>query len=249
MNLDGKVALVTGAAGDIGRAIAKALAEAGAAVVVHDLDRDERLSATVAAVEAAGRRSLDVTGDIRDPGAVRSFIDTAVASFGQLNVLVNNAGVMTETPLRRLGIEEWQRVIDVNLTGCFLCTRFAAEPMIRAGGGAIVNIASQLAYRGGIGLAHYSAAKAGVIGFTRAAARELGEHGIRVNAVAPGPVDTQMIAPYKTPEWLSGKLSGSILKRLARPEEIAATVVFLASDAASLYFGQTLSPNGGGVMP
>ena len=121
-------------------------------------------------------------------------------------------------------------------------------PMRARQTGSIVNIASQLAYRGGIGLAHYSAAKAGVLGLTRAAARELAAHGIRVNAVAPGPIETQLVAPYNTPEWLEAKLATSVLKRLGRPSEVAGSVVFLASDAASLYFGQTLSPNGGGVM-
>jgi 3-oxoacyl-[acyl-carrier protein] reductase len=190
-----------------------------------------------------------VTGDVRDEAAVSSFVAQAIERLGRLDILVNNAGVMSEIPLLDLSLDEWHRTIETNLTGYFLCTRIVARHMAAQGKGAIVNIASQLGYRGGAMLAHYSAAKAGVLGFTRAAARELADHGIRVNAVAPGPIETAMVAPYRTPAWLEAKLAGSVLKRLGRPDEVAETVVFLASDSASLYIGQTLSPNGGGVMP
>jgi 3-oxoacyl-[acyl-carrier protein] reductase len=176
-------------------------------------------------------------------------VASAAAGLGRLDIVVNNAGIMTETPLLDLSVEEWRRTLDVNLTGCFLVTRAAVPHLTAAGGGAVVNIASQLAYRGGVGLAHYSAAKAGIIGFTRAAARELAPRGIRVNAVAPGPIETAMTAPYATPEWLQAKLAGGLIGRLGKPDEVAATVAFLVSDSALLYLGQTLSPNGGGVMP
>jgi len=247
--LVGRAALVTGAAGDIGRAIAVALAAAGADLAVHDREHGASLAAVAAEIEDLGRRATVVTGDVRDADAVRAFVDTAIGYFGKLDILVNNAGVMTEVPLLALGLAEWKETIDTNLTGCFLCSQAVAGHMIGRKAGAIINIASQLAYRGGVGLTHYSAAKAGILGFTRAAARELAEHGIRVNAVAPGPIDTQLVAPYRTAEWLEAKLAASALKRLGRPDEVAGSVVFLASDAASLYFGQTLSPNGGGVMP
>jgi len=247
--LNGKVALVTGAAGDIGRAIAVALARAGADVAVHDLRQGVGLAATGAEVEASATRTITVAGDVRDPAAVKAFMEFAIRHFGRLDILVNNAGVMTETPLRELELDGWKETIDTNLTGCFLCTRSVVDHMIGRRTGAIINMASQLAYRGGAGLTHYSAAKAGIIGFTRAAARELAEHGIRVNAVASGPIETRMLAPYKTPDWLKAKHAASILNRLGQPEEVAGSVVFLASDAASLYIGQTLSPNGGGVMP
>ena len=247
--LANRTALVTGAAGDIGRAIAVALAAAGADVALHDRAEGAALSGAVDAVAALGRRAVAVAGDVRDAGAVRAFVDRAIAGLGQLDILVNNAGIMTEVPLLDLGLAEWQATLDTNLTGCFLCSQAVAAHMIGRKSGAIVNIASQLAYRGGVGLTHYSAAKAGILGFTRAAARELAPHGVRVNAVAPGPIDTQMLAPYRTAEWLDAKYAGSLLKRLGRPDEVAGSVVFLASDAASLYIGQTLSPNGGGVMP
>jgi 3-oxoacyl-[acyl-carrier protein] reductase len=247
--LANRTALVTGAAGDIGRAIAGALAEAGADVAVHDRRAGSSLSAVAADVQAYGRRAVAVAGDVRDPEAVAAFVDKAIAALGKLDILVNNAGVMTEIPMLDLSLDDWRETIDTNLTGYFLCTRAVARHMIGRRSGSIINIASQLAYRGGIGLTHYSAAKAGVLGFTRAAARELAEHAIRVNAVAPGPVETQLVAPYKTADWVEAKLATSVLKRLGRPDEVAGSVVFLASDSASLYFGQTLSPNGGGVMP
>jgi len=248
MGLAGKAALVTGAGGDIGRAIARALAQAGADVAAHDRVRDDRLVGTAEVVTQAGRKAVAVSGDVANPDEVVAFVADAAAALGRLDIVVNNAGIMTETPLLDLSIEEWRQTIDVNLTGCFLVTQAAVPYLAAAGGGAVVNIASQLAYRGGVGLAHYSAAKAGIIGFTRAAARELSPRGIRVNAVAPGPIETAMTAPYATPEWLQAKLAGSLIGRLGQPDEVAATVAFLVSDSALLYLGQTLSPNGGGVM-
>jgi 3-oxoacyl-[acyl-carrier protein] reductase len=246
--LVGKRALVTGAAGDIGRAIALALAEAGADLALHDKSEASRLPATAASVHGMGRRAVIVLGDVRDPVAVSTFVGKAVEGLGGLDILVNNAGIMTEIPMLELSVEAWRDTIDTNLTGYFLCTKAVAPYLMEQGAGSIINIASQLAYRGGVGLAHYSAAKAGVLGFTRAAARELASHGIRVNAVAPGPIETQLLAPYQTEAWTRAKLDGSLLKRLGKPEEVASSVVFLASDDSSLYFGQTLSPNGGGVM-
>jgi 3-oxoacyl-[acyl-carrier protein] reductase len=246
--LDERRALVTGAAGDIGRAIVLALAQAGADLALHDRSDASRLLATAGSVREMGRRAVIVMGDVRDPAAVSAFVGEAVEGLGGLDILVNNAGIMTEVPMLELSIEAWRDTIDTNLTGYFLCTKAAAPHLMEHGAGAIINIASQLAYRGGIGLTHYSAAKAGVLGFTRAAARELAVHGIRVNAVAPGPIETQLVAPYRTAAWTRAKLEASLLKRLGRPEEVASSVVFLASDDASLYFGQTLSPNAGGVM-
>jgi 3-oxoacyl-[acyl-carrier protein] reductase len=167
---------------------------------------------------------------------------------GWIDILVNNAGIMTEIPLLHLTLEDWSDTLDINLTGYFLCLREVARQMVSRRTGSIVNIASQLAYRGGSGRAQYSIAKAGVLGLTRAAARELADHGVRVNAIAHGPIQTPMIEPYQAPDWVEAKLASSVLKRLGRPEEVAGTLVFLVSDAASLYISQTLSPNGGGVM-
>ena len=246
--LNGKTALVTGAAGGIGQAIASALAEAGADVAAHDIELSPNLSSVAAEIECMGRRAVAVAGDVRDQSAVTSFVAQAISALGRINILVNNAGVMTEIPLLSLTLEDWRDTLDINLTGYFLCTREVARHMVSRRTGSIVNVASQLAYRGGIGLVHYSAAKAGVLGLTRATARELAEYGIRVNAVAPGPIETRMIEPYKAPGWVEAKLTASVLKRFGRPEEVAGTVIFLVSDAATLYIGQTLSPNGGGFM-
>jgi 3-oxoacyl-[acyl-carrier protein] reductase len=167
---------------------------------------------------------------------------------GWIDILVNNASIITEIPLLRLTLEDWSDTLDINLAGDFLCLREVARHMVSRRTGSIVNIASQLAYRGGSGLAHYNAVKARVLGLTRAAARELADHGVRVNAIAPGPIQTPMIEPYETPDWVEAKLASSVLKRLGRPEEVAGTVVFLVSDAASLCIGPTLSPMAGAVM-
>ena len=149
--LEGRSALVTGAAGKIGRAIAEALAEAGADVAVHDRKQSDGLSAAAKGVDLFGRRSVCVDGDVRDEDAVARFIRDAVVSLGKLDILVNNAGVMTEAPLLGLSLDAWKETIDINLTGCFLCSKAAAEHMIGRGTGTIINIASQLAYRGGVG--------------------------------------------------------------------------------------------------
>jgi 3-oxoacyl-[acyl-carrier protein] reductase len=243
-NLSGRTALVTGATGGIGGEIARALKAQGAKVAISGT-REDRLQALA---EQLGGDVAALPCDLKDRQAVGALIGQAEAALGGLDILVNNAGIMTEVPMLELSIEAWRDTIDTNLTGYFLCTKAAAPHLMEHGAGAIINIASQLAYRGGIGLTHYSAAKAGVLGFTRAAARELAVHGIRVNAVAPGPIETQLVAPYRTAAWTRAKLEASLLKRLGRPEEVASSVVFLASDDASLYFGQTLSPNAGGVM-
>jgi 3-oxoacyl-[acyl-carrier protein] reductase len=246
--LEGRIALVTGAGGGIGHAIAIALAAAGADVAIHDREMSPALAEEAEEIERLGRRALAVTGDVSDENSVAAFVAQTIATLGQEDILVNNAGIMTEIPLLHLTLEDWRQTLDINLTGYFLCLSEVAKHMAAKKTGSIVNVASQLAYRGGIGLAHYSAAKAGVLGLTRAAARELAEHNVRVNAIAPGPIETKMIEPYKTPDWIDAKLAASVLKRFGRPEEVADTVVFLVSDAASLYIGQTLSPNGGGVM-
>src|SRR5271166_4576893 len=181
-SLQGKIALVTDAGGGIGKAIARALAAAGADIAIHDRDMSPALAAEAKEIEAFGRRALAVTGDVRDENRVATFVAQAIDVFGQIDILVNNAGVMTENPLLHLTLEDWSQTLDIKLTGYFLCLREVAKHMAARKTGSIVNVASQLAYRGGVGLAHYSAAKAGVLGLTRAAARELAECGIRVNA-------------------------------------------------------------------
>jgi len=151
------------------------------------------LAAGAVEIEQFGRRAVAVAGDVRDENGVAAFVAQAIDALGRIDILVNNAGVMTEIPLLHMTLEDWRQTLDINLTGYFLCLREVAKHMAARRTGSIVNVASQLAYRGGVGLAHYSAAKAGVLGLTRAAARELAHCGIRVNAIAPGPIETKMI--------------------------------------------------------
>ncbi|MFC4565291.1 SDR family NAD(P)-dependent oxidoreductase [Nocardiopsis mangrovi] len=244
--LAGRVALVTGAASGIGAAIAFAYAEAGAAVVLADLDgeRLDRTAASLPAGRAVGRYPLDVT----DAGQVRAAVDDAVARHGRIDVLVNCAGILTEVPLVEMDPATWDRMLDVDLRSVFLTCRYTVPHMIAAGGGRVINIASQLGQKGGEGLTHYSAAKAGVIGFTKALAREVSRHGVLVNAIAPGPIETPLIDGL-SPEWKAAKGAELPLGRFGRVEEVAPTAVLLAGDpGGNLYTGQTLGPNSGDVM-
>jgi 3-oxoacyl-[acyl-carrier protein] reductase len=241
--LDGRVALVTGAASGMGAAIARAYAAEGARLVLADRDAG-RLEAAAAQLGAEAH-ALDVT----DAGAVREVVDGVAATHGRLDVLVNCAGILTEVPLLEMDVETFDEMIAVDLRSVFLCSRFAAPHMVAAGWGRIISIASQLGLKGGESLTHYSAAKAGVLGFTKAAARELAPHGVLVNAIAPGPILTPMIDGLSE-EWKAAKQAELPLGRFGRPEEVAPTAVLLASDpGGNLYVGQTLGPNSGDVMP
>ncbi|MFC3998928.1 SDR family NAD(P)-dependent oxidoreductase [Nocardiopsis sediminis] len=244
--LAGKVALVTGAASGIGAAIARAYAEAGADVVLTDLDGDRlaRTAASLPAGRAAGEYALDVT----DAERVRATVDDAVARHGRIDALVNCAGILTEVPLVEMDPATWDRMLDVDLRSVFLTCRYTVPHMIAAGGGRVINVASQLGQKGGEGLTHYSAAKAGAIGFTKALAREVSRHGVLVNAIAPGPIETPLIDGL-SPEWKAAKGAELPLGRFGRAEEVAPTAVLLASDpGGNLYIGQTLGPNSGDVM-
>lgn len=247
--LRGKTILVTGASRGIGAAIARACAEVGADVAVGYLQNSEGAARTVAAVEERGGKAAPFQADVTDPGQVADMVAGVRARFGRIDGLVNNAGIMPEAPVLEMPVDEWQKVIDVDLTGAFLCSREAAPSMLERGEGSIVMISSRLGQIGFAGVAHYSAAKAGVLGLTKALAREWGPRGIRVNAVAPGVTITDMAADVMQGEVGERRLAELPAGRFARPEEVAATVVFLLSDAASLYHGQTLCPNGGGYMP
>lgn len=247
--LDGEVALITGAARGLGRAIALAMAAAGADVWINDLAETREAADTLAAIRAQGRRTGLALGNVADPDDVQRIVSTVEAEAGKIDILVNNAGISAESPITEMALAEWNRMIAVNLTGVFLCTQAVLPGMLARQHGAIINIASRAAQLGVPRLAHYAAAKGGVIAFTRSVAREVGEQGVRVNCIAPGPLNTDLLAERaKDPAWLKAKLSAQVLKRFAEADEVAATAVFLASPASSLYVGQTLSPNGGGVM-
>jgi 3-oxoacyl-[acyl-carrier protein] reductase len=242
-----KVAIVTGGARGIGGAISAAFALEGADVVIAD-----RLDASVAApvvaeIEAAGRRAVFVPTDVSDEAQVRAMVDRAYSEFGDVDILVNNAGTFSQHFFHELPVEEFDRVLSINLRAVFLCTRFVLPRMLERGSGNVINVASQLGQIGGVEMAHYSASKAGVIGLTKALAREVSTKGIRVNAIAPGPILTDMMAE-ETEEWAAQKLSELPIGRFGETNEVAPTAVFLASDESSYYVGQTLCPNGGDVM-
>ncbi|HEY0401315.1 MAG TPA: SDR family NAD(P)-dependent oxidoreductase [Blastococcus sp.] len=242
--LQDRRALVTGGASGIGRAIAEAFAAEGARVVL--LDRDSTLAEQAARdVDAAG----SVVADVADEDQVRQAVTEAEQALGGIDVLVNAAGILTQSPLVEMSLAQWQQTIDVDLTGVFLTCRQVVPAMVRRGAGRVINIASQLAIKGGESLTHYSAAKAGVVGLTKALALEVARHGVLVNAIAPGPIETPLVDGISE-DWKRAKRAELPLGRFGRPEEVAPTAVLLAgSPGGDLYVGQTLGPNSGDVMP
>ena len=247
--LDEANALMTVATRGIGRGIAEALADAGARVAVnHPPDEDERSLArdVVDEITHAGGEAMALEGDVSDADSVQSMIETFESEWGPADVLVNNAGILTQSELVDMPVEMWDETMDVDLRGVFLTTRFALPGMLESGDASIINVASQLGIKGGEELVHYSAAKGGVIAFTRALAREVSPD-VRVNAIAPGPVETSLLNDISE-EWREAKEAELPMDRLGRVEDIAPTAVFLASDDSSYYTGQTLSPDGGDAM-
>ena len=246
--LENRVAFITGAGRNIGSAIALQFAEEGADVVINVRADRQQADDLVRRITALNRKAVVVVGDVTDPEAVDRMVQTALDEFGRIDILVNNAAIRPSKPFLEMEIEEWNHVIDVNLNGPFLCCRKILPSMVRQKYGKIVNIVGWTAFRGWKDRAHVIAAKAGLHGLTRALAHELGPR-IRVNSVAPGPVDTPMTRPHATPEWVERKTSKMVLGRFGTADEIAAVIRFLLSDAASFLTGQTISANGGGVMP
>jgi 3-oxoacyl-[acyl-carrier protein] reductase len=242
--LAGRTALVTGGGRGIGAAIARRLAADGAAVAVNYVRDAAAAGATVAAIEQAGGRALSVAFDVGDGAAVRSGMARVVDALGGLDILVNNAGIARDGLVLRLREEDWEAVLRTDLTGVFLCTKAAARVMLRAGGGRIVNVASVVAEIGNAGQAAYAAAKAGVIGFTKAVARELASRSITVNAVAPGLVASEMTAAIGDEQRAAYRLAIP-LGRDAETSEVAAAVAYLASPEAGYVTGHVLRVNGG----
>jgi NAD(P)-dependent dehydrogenase (short-subunit alcohol dehydrogenase family) len=232
-----KVVLVTGGSTGIGRATSLAFARQGATVVIGDVD--ERSAETIGLIEAAGGTGLFVRTDVSVAGQVEALVNTAVESFGGLHVAFNNAGVLpTTAPLAEMDEVEWDKVIAVDLKGVFLSLKYEIAYMLTAGGGAIVNTASVAGVIADPGMAPYVAAKHGVVGLTRAAAVDYAKHGIRVNALAPGLVETPMTRRWlEDPAMREAVLGGSQMGRAAQPEEIAGMVLFLASPLASFATG------------
>jgi len=245
-DLSGKKALVTGAGSGIGRAIAEKLAQDGERVVVNDL-RDASADEVVAGIKGNGGEAASAPGDVSDPEAVGGIVEAARGAFGPVEILVNNAGYGQQKLFVDLTVKDFDRMIGVHLRGTFLCTSAVLPEMLSRGRGVIVNVASQLGQIGGVELCHYSAAKAGIIGLTKSLAREVSEQGVRVNAVAPGPINTDLVLGLSE-EWRRNKAAELPLGRFGEPWEVAETVSFLASEGAALYVGQTLGPNSGDVM-
>ena len=242
----GKKALVTGGAGGIGGAIATAFAREGADVAVLDL-RLDAAEAKVASLKSFGVKAFAVAADVSDEAQVIAAIEKVRAEFGRIDILVNNAGIDTTSVVADMGTAMWDQMMAVNLRSVFLCTRAVLKPMIEQKFGRIINIASQLGHKGAPEMAHYAAAKAGVIGFTRSLAYEVARDGITVNAICPGPIETDLFRALPE-EWKKRKLAELPIGRAGSVEEIAPTAVLLASDEGAYYIGATMNPNGGDVM-
>ncbi len=243
-HLTGKTALVTGASRGIGRTIALHLAAAGANVAINYQVNEEAAHESVAQIQEGGGNALAVSGDVRDAAAVKSVVDRTLEAFGGLHVLVNNAGITKDTLVLKMSDDDWDLVVDTNLRGAFLCTRAALRPMLAQRWGRIVNITSVGWLVGNPGQANYTAAKAGVVAFTRSTAVEMGSRGITVNAIAPGYIPTDLT--HDIPPHLMDRLMQKLpIKRAGTPEEIAALVNYLTSDAASYITGQVIHIDGG----
>ena len=241
-----KSAIVTGAGSGIGRAIAHRLAQDGYAVTVNDL-RLDAAEKVVAEITKAKGKAVAIGGDVSVEADVEQIAATSLKAHGGCTHLINNAGYVHQARFIDLTPADFDRMFAVHVRGTFLMMRAVLPAMLKAKAGVIVNIASQLGQIGGIELSHYSAAKAAIIGLTKSLAREVSADGVRVNAVAPGPINTPLVKNLSA-DWQKAKAAQLPLGRFGEPEEVAATVAFLCSDEASLFVGQTIGPNSGDVM-
>jgi 3-oxoacyl-(acyl-carrier-protein) reductase len=245
LDFSGKIAMVTGASRGIGRAVAMRLAAGGALVIAAA--RGDHASDTVAAITAAGGRAELGTLDVTDPPSVDALISRVLGAHGRLDILVNNAGITRDQLLLRMKRDDWDAVIASNLTSAFTCVQAVIKPMVKQRSGRIISISSVVGQTGNAGQANYAASKAGVIGFSKALARELASRNITVNVVAPGLIDTDMtraLADRQQGDWAAQIPLG----RIGTPDDIAAAVCFLASDEASYITGHVLAVNGGMYM-
>lgn len=247
MNLEGKVALVTGASRGIGREIALELAREGCNVAVNYSGSEAKANEVVDEIKGLGREAIAVQCNVSDSDAVQAMVKETIGQFGSVDILVNNAGITKDNLLMRMKEAEWDDVININLKGVFLCTKAVTRQMMKQRSGRIINISSIVGVSGNPGQANYVAAKSGVIGLTKTTAKELAPRGITVNAIAPGFISTDMTD--KLPEDVRNEMLKQIpLSRFGDPQDIAKVVTFVASDSASYMTGQTLHIDGGMVM-
>lgn len=251
MRLKGKVSIVTGGGQGIGKAYAMHLATHGANVVVADIDI-EAAKSVAAELGKGGAEAVSCHTDVADEKSTLQMAETALEKFGRIDVLVNNAALFTallpHKPFAAITVEEWDRVMAVNLRGPFLCVRAVFPHMKAQGKGSIINVSSSTVWEGSPGFLHYVTSKAGVIGFTRALARELGDYGIRVNAVTPGLTETERVSGPYYEERMNRMASMRCIKRRERPEDLVGTVLFLASDESEFITGQAINVDGGHLM-
>ena len=247
MHVDNKVALITGASRGIGRATALELAKAGAKIVINYAGNAAAAQEVLKAIQDLGGQAIAVQANIAVAAEVDELIEKTVAAFGSIDILVNNAGITRDTLLMRMKEADWDAVLDTNLKGVFLCTKAVAKLMMKQRSGKIINMTSVVGLTGNAGQANYAAAKAGVVGFTKSMAKELGSRGITVNAVAPGYIATDMteVLPDSVKEQMTSTIP---LGRPGTPNDVAKAVLFLCSDAAAYITGQTLNVDGGMVM-
>ena len=249
IDLSGRVALVTGGSRGVGAATVRTLAAAGADVAVNYRAKARVARAVAEAAAAHGAQALTVQADVADPGAVKRMVRQVLQEFGRIDILVNNAGVWDPEPvgIETLSPKRWQRTLDVNLNGCYHASHAVTDHMKARGSGRIVNVASTAAQRGESFHAHYAASKGAIIALTKSLAGELAPHGVLVNCVAPGWIQTDMVTPI-TPAERRAALKTIPLRRFADPSEIAGAILFLASDLASYCCGEALNVNGGSVL-
>jgi len=244
MDLSNKIAIVTGSGRGIGRAIALKLAEVGATVVVNDIGDAEPLETVAQEIRAMGRQSLPILADVSLSSDVARLVEEAIANYGKIDILVNNAGIARDQLVLRMSEEDWDKVLDVDLKSVFLCTKAVLRHMFRQRWGRIISIASVVGIVGNRGQANYASAKAGIIGFTRTVAKEVASHGITVNAIAPGFIDTEMTQRLKE-EWKQEIKQQIPLGCFGSPRDVAEAVAFLASEKARYITGQVLGVDGG----
>jgi 3-oxoacyl-[acyl-carrier protein] reductase len=247
MKLQGQIALVTGGSRGIGRATALAFAQEGADIAFCHLDDGAKANETAAEISAFGRCAMHRSVDVSDVAASRAFVQEVATSFGPVDILFNNAGMNIRKPFEDYTEAEFDHIVGVHLKGMFFMAQSVYPAMAARGRGCIINVASQRGLKGAVNSSVYSAAKAGIMGFTRALSWEAAPRGVRVNAIAPGPVTTDLTATM-TPEDRQAFVDALPVGRFGRPEEIAATALLLAGPDGGFYVGATLSPNGGDVM-